>query len=289
MNRIGANTWIWSSPLDDEALARHARRLSEWGFDLIELPLETLDDWSVAAARRTLRETGLGAVVCIVMSSDRDLVHPDAAIVKATQDYLSAAVEVAAELDSSVVCGPMYSSVGRTWRILPEQRPYLLERLAQALAPVVGRAEAAGVRLAIEPLNRFETSLFNTTGQALELVEEVDSPACGLLLDTFHMNIEERDPATAIAAARGHLVHFHACANDRGAPGDDHLDWEGLASALRRVGYAGAVCIESFTAANEAIATAASVWRPLAVSQDDIATRGLSFLRSLLAPAEERR
>jgi len=282
VNAIGASTWIWSSPLDDDALTRHARRLAEWGFDAIELPLETLEDWSVGAARSALSETGLGVIVCIVMSPDRDLLHDDETVVASTQDYLAKAVEVAAALGSSVVCGPMYSSVGRTWRIDPEDRPEMLERLAQALGPVVARAESAGVKLAIEPLNRFETSVFNTTEQMLELVESVDSPSCGLLLDTFHMNIEERDPASAVATAGERLAHFHACANDRGAPGDDHIDWTGLAASLHRIDYAGAVCIESFTSANEAIATAASVWRPLAATQDDIATRGLAFLRPLI-------
>jgi D-psicose/D-tagatose/L-ribulose 3-epimerase len=284
LNPIGASTWIWSSPLDDESLAGHARNLSEWGFDLIELPLETLQDWSVKAARAALRETGLGATVCIVMSPGRDLLHADPSIVDATQNYLSSAIEVAADLGSPVLGGPMYSSVGRTWRLEPEERRRTLERLTQALVPVVSRAESAGVRLAIEPLNRFETSLLNTSQQVLELVRGVDSPSCGVLLDTFHMNIEERDPAAAVAAAGDHLFHFHACANDRGAPGDDHIAWKALASALRRIEYSGAICIESFTAANEAIATAASIWRPLAASQDEIARRGLRFLRPLLAP-----
>lgn len=288
MNAIGASTWIWSSPLDDDALKRHARRLAEWGFDAIELPLETLEDWSVGAARSALSETGLAAIVCIVMSPDRDLMHDDETVVVATQDYLARAVEVAGALGSSVVCGPMYSSVGRTWRIDPGERPEMLERLAHALGPVVARAESAGVKLAIEPLNRFETSVFNTVEQTLELVERVNSPSCGLLLDTFHMNIEERDPALAVAAAGERLAHFHACANDRGAPGDDHIDWTGLAASLRGIDYTGTVCIESFTSANEAIATAASVWRPLAATQDDIATRGLAFLRSLIDESDRR-
>ncbi len=288
MNAIGANTWIWTSPLDDEALALHAGRLAEWGFDVIELPLETLEDWSVAAARSALSDSGLSAVMCIVMTPDRDLLHDEATVVSGTQDYLSRAVDIAAELGSSVVCGPMYSSVGRRWPISSSYRPELLERLAYALGPVVVRAESAGVRLAVEPLNRFETSVFNTAEQTLDLVQMVDSRSCGLLLDTFHMNIEERDPAAAVASAGDNLVHFHACGNDRGPPGDDHIDWPPLTSSLRQIGYTGAVCIESFTAANEAIATAASIWRPLATTQDDIAIRGLRFLRSLLGEAGQR-
>jgi D-psicose/D-tagatose/L-ribulose 3-epimerase len=279
VNPIGASTWIWSSPLNDDLLREHGHRLAEWGFDLIELPLETLDDWSVGAAVDVQSETGLGACVCIVMPPDRDLVNDDLAVVSSTQEYLRSSIDIAAAVGSDVVAGPMYSSVGRTWRFEEDERARLLDRLTESLIPLADRAAASGVRLAIEPLNRFETSLFNTAEQALELIRRVDSPACGLLLDTFHMNIEERDPAAAIIAAGDDLAHFHACANDRGTPGDDHLDWSALVGALRQVDYTGAVCIESFTATNEIIATAASVWRPLATTQDDIATRGLGFLK----------
>ncbi|HUF25578.1 MAG TPA: sugar phosphate isomerase/epimerase family protein, partial [Gemmatimonadaceae bacterium] len=199
------------------------------------------------------------------------------------QSYLRHCVDVAVQVASPVVAGPMYSPVGRTWRLDDAERKEVIARVAQGLRPVADYAAQAGVGLAIEPLNRFETSLINTVEQALELVAAVDSPACGIALDTFHMNIEERDLGNAIRAAGSHLAHVQVCANDRGAPGADHLDWPAIASALADVGYRGALCIESFTAENQTIATAASIWRPLARSQDAIATDGLAFLRQVLA------
>jgi D-psicose/D-tagatose/L-ribulose 3-epimerase len=113
----------------------------------------------------------------------------------------------------------------------------------------------------------------------------LDSPACGVLADTFHMNIEEKSIVGAIRAAGGQLAHVQACGNDRGTPGDDHFDWHGFISTLAEVGYGGAVCIESFTPDNQSIARAASIWRPLAVSQDAIAVDGLAFLRGVFAGA----
>jgi D-psicose/D-tagatose/L-ribulose 3-epimerase len=101
----------------------------------------------------------------------------------------------------------------------------------------------------------------------------------GLALDTYHLNIEEKDPVAAIRAAGSRIAHVQVCGNDRGAPGADHQDWPALLGALRDVGYAGPLCIESFTAHNQSIATAASIWRPLAASQDALATEGLAFLR----------
>src|SRR5690606_1566085 len=118
-----------------------------------------------------------------------------------------------------------------------------------------------GVRLGVEALNRYETSLFNTVEQALELVELVSSDSLGLLLDTYHMNIEEKDPAAAARAAGSAIAHVHTCGTDRGAPGLDQFDWPAFAAALSDAGYAGQLTIESFTAEQESIATAAAIWR----------------------------
>lgn len=285
MNPIGANTWIWTSPLTDEKLAELAPRISAWGFDLAELPVENPGDWDPRRAAEILRASGLGATVCAVMAPGRELVAADRETVAATQDYLRACVEAAAIVGGGVgpvVAGPMYASVGRKWRVAASGRAELLRELAGNLGPVAEYAAERGVRLALEPLNRFETSLINTVEQAVEVVDAVGSPALGLLLDTFHMNVEERSITDAIGLAGDRAFHFHACANDRGAPGADHLDWDGIVGALRDVGYGGVVSIESFTAENDAIATAAAIWRPLAGSQDDIAINGLDFLRRAL-------
>jgi D-psicose/D-tagatose/L-ribulose 3-epimerase len=115
----------------------------------------------------------------------------------------------------------------------------------------------------------------------MELIRAVDHPSLGLLLDTFHMNIEERDIGAAIRLAGDRLFHFHACGNNRGTPGGDNIDWQSIRKALGDIGYDGAVSIESFTSANQTIAAAASIWRPLAHSQDDIAVDGLKFLQDL--------
>ena len=286
MNPIGANAWIWISPLTDAGTAELAPKLAAWGFDLAELPVENVGDWDPARAAEVLTKHGLGATVCAVMPPGRELVAADHETIAATQDYLRSCVDAAATVGSGVVAGPLYASVGRKWRVEAAGRRKLVRELAVNLAPLVEYAGERGVRLAVEPLNRFETSLINTADQAMEIIEAVDSPALGVLLDTFHMNIEERDLPASIRSVGNRLFHFHACANDRGAPGADHLDWDGIAVALRDVGYDGAVVIESFTAENDAIATAAAVWRPLAASQDVLAADGLAFLRSALRGAQ---
>ena len=162
-----------------------------------------------------------------------------------------------------------------------DERTAAYAELRESLRPVVEQAGERGVTIGIEPLNRYETSLVNTVDQALTALDGLLGPALGLALDTYHLNIEERSSADAVRLAGAHLVHLQVCGSDRGAPGGDQTDWKALLAALDEVGYAGPLNIESFTADNAAIATAASIWRPLAPTQDDLARDGLAFLRSL--------
>ena len=278
---IGVNTWVWTSPLTDARLADLAPRLVQWGFDVVELPVEELGDWDAETTRRLLDDLGLRASVALVMPPGRELVATDTDTLRHTQDYLRAVVDAAATVGAPVIAGPAYASVGRTWRMTPAERAGTVAELTAALGPVAEHARAAGVLVGIEPLNRYETSLVNTVDQALEVVADLPADAVGIALDVYHLNIEERDVPAAVRRAGDRIVHVQVCANDRGAPGADHLDWPGILTALDDVGHTGPLVIESFTAENASIATAASIWRPLASSQDALATEGLAFLRSL--------
>ncbi|MGH8880015.1 MAG: sugar phosphate isomerase/epimerase family protein, partial [Stackebrandtia sp.] len=177
--------------------------------------------------------------------------------------------------------------VGRTWRMTAAERATAYEQLRENLLPVVDYAASRGITLAVEPLNRYETSLINTVEQGLEALSGLPEAHCGLALDVYHMNIEERDIAAAIEVAGAHIAHVQVCGNDRGAPGGDNLDWNRISEALDVAQYQGPLVIESFTADNASIATAASIWRPLADSQDALARDGLAYLRSLRHPTEE--
>jgi len=278
---LGVNTWVWASPLTDAALAELAPRIADWGFDVVELPVEHPGDWDPVRAKALLADLGLAASVVLVMGEGRELVATDATTVLSTQDYLRHVVDVAEVVGSPSIAGPAYASVGRTWRMSGEERRTRYAELRDSLAPVAEHAAAAGVRIAVEPLNRYETSLLNTVDQALDALDGMPD-SCGIALDIYHMNIEETDIAAAVRRAGDRIAHVQVCANDRGAPGADHLDWPGFLDALGDAGYRGPLVIESFTAENATIATAASVWRPLARTQDAIATDGLTFLRKVM-------
>lgn len=283
---FGVNTWVWTSPLTDAKLAELAPRIAGWGFDVVELPVENPGDWDPGRAAKLLDSLGLGASVALVMGDGRELVATDAATLASTRDYLRHVVDVAHQVGSPVVAGPAYASVGRTWRMSAAERTALYAQLRDGLAPVVEHAGQAGVTVAVEPLNRYETSVLNTVDQALQALDGLPAEACGLALDVYHMNIEEQDIPAAIRRAAGRIAHVQVCANDRGTPGADHLDWPAMFAALDDADYRGPLVIESFTADNATIATAASIWRPLAADQDVIAVDGLSFLGEVASSGE---
>jgi D-psicose/D-tagatose/L-ribulose 3-epimerase len=281
--KFGVNTWVWVSPLDDESLAKLAPRIAEFGFDWIELPIESPGDFDYTRAAAIVREHGFGVSVGAAFGPDRDLIHPDEAIRANGAAYIRHCIEAAGTMGATNLIGPMYSAVGRTWQISADERERSTELLARQLRALAGYAAEHGVTLCVEPLNRFETSFLNLATQGAELIDRVAHPACQLMLDTFHMNIEEASLGEAIRAAGPRLRHFHACENDRGTPGSGHVPWGDVAAALREIGYDGPVVIESFTDKVKTIARAAAIWRPLAPSQDALARDGLAFLRTLLA------
>jgi len=275
---IAVNTFVWHSPLTQGLLAPTLNELANWGYDAVELALENVGDWDVDATAAQLERLGLRSVVGGVFGPGRELVAADDETIERTQSYVRSALDIAARQGSELVIGPLYTSVGRTWRMEPGERAGVVATLRENLAPLVEHAATVGVPLALEPLNRYETSLFTTTEQLLELLDGMPAEGVGLNLDTYHMNIEEKTLDGALRLAGDRLLHLQVCGNDRGAPGDDHLDWDGIRTTLAAIGYRGLLGFESFTSDNETIATAASIWRPFAPTQDELAQRALAFL-----------
>ena len=280
--QFGVNTWVWTSPLTTKELENLAPKVAGMGFDWIEIPLEGLDDLEPGRGRAIVRDFGLGVSTCAAMGPDRDLVHPDPAIQQNGMAYVRGCIDITGRLGATNLVGPIYSAVGRTWQATPDERARDIDLLVKNLRTLAKYAGDHGVVICIEPLNRFETSLINLAAQAIEVVDRVDHPSCRIMLDTFHMNVEEKSLGNAIRAAGPRLHHVHACENDRGAPGSGNVTWQDVKQGLTDIGYDGPVVIESFTAKVKSIARAAAIWRALAPTQDDLAQDGLRFLRGLL-------
>jgi D-psicose/D-tagatose/L-ribulose 3-epimerase len=280
--KFGVNTWVWISPTTTERFAEYVPKVKAMGFDMIEFGIEDPEALDYRRAAEILEVHDCGVSVAAAMGPDRDLLVNDEAVQRNALDYLRHCIDACHTLGATNLVGPMYSAVGRVWKETPESRERDVETLVTYLKALSGYAFDRGVVLCLEPLNRFETSFINLARQVNEIVDRVDHPACKVLLDTFHMNIEEKSLGDAIRSTGQRLGHFHACENDRGAPGSGNVAWGDVAQALRDIDYRGPIVIESFTSEVTSIARAAAVWRPFETSQDALAQQGLAFLKELL-------
>ena len=279
--RIGLNTFLESSSFTDSDIPLIGR-FSEYGAEVIELAIVDPYKVTVSKVLDALRANNLKQpVICGVFTKGRDLRGDKDSVVSSSQ-YISDLIDLAELLESKVVCGPMYSQTGLATAYSNEERDIQISQIAEALIPLCKKAEEAGVILAIEPLNRFETDCINTLDQAADLIAMVDSPVLKIHMDTFHMNIEEANfEATIIKHARL-IGHVHASASHRGLLGHDQVDWKKFFNALKKINYNGDIVIESFTKENKTIAKAASIWRDLYDSPKYLAMEGIAFLHANL-------
>jgi len=279
--RLGINTFLFTSPFTNES-TKLFQKFKVWGFDSIEIPVEDPSHIDPAHVKRELDKHGLVCgSVCACMGLDRDL-RGTPKQQQTGMAYLRKLVDQAVVLESPSIVGPVYSAVGRADAVAPDEYKRQWKTVVRNLKAVCKYAEKRGRQICLEPLNRFETDFINTTDQALKMVKDVGSPALKLHLDTFHMNIEEKCQGDAIRKAGKLLAHFHACGSDRGTPGNDHINWECIAKALKAVRYKGDVVIESFTTDVKVIARAAAIWRRIEPTRDEIAVKGLKFLQTTL-------
>ncbi|MBV9083812.1 MAG: sugar phosphate isomerase/epimerase [Acidobacteriaceae bacterium] len=278
--KFGVNTFIWSDRFDK----RHAAllpALKQAGFDGVELPLVDLHPSYDRDIRAALEQNQLECTFCSVIPGGLSVIDEDAGIRRKTKQHLEDCVRTAAEMGGRLIAGPLYSPVG----YLPGRRRTRDEwkRAVESFQQLGPMLDNYGVTLAIEPLNRYETYFLNTVSDAVLLCREIGHPKVGILFDTYHANIEEKNIADALRQAGSYLKHVHSCENDRGIPGSGHIEWPAIVEALRQLRYEGWLTIEGFGFSLGALSAAASIWRDLAPEPGAIAFEGLRFLRARLA------
>ena len=285
MMKFGVSTWLWTSPFTTETIALFPK-IKRMGFDFVEIPIEDPNLIAGKTVRRALDDHGLSCVGCGAFGPTRDLTHDDPKVHAVCFDYISRSLELCTELGTDVFAGPMYSAVGKRRLLPPAERRTEWNRAVGNLRKVCELAARHGVRLAIEPLNRFETDLVNTAADVARMVDEIGHPAAGVMADSFHMNIEERDNEQALRTIGHRLVHVQVSDNYRGCPGKGQVRWDTFKRgilAAQEAGYTGGIAIESFTPEIVELAGAVCFWRPMEPSQDGFAEDGLAFLKKLFA------
>jgi len=276
--RFGINSFLFTSPFTTKSTSLFSK-FKKWGFDTIEIPIEAPEHIDSVKVRKALDKHGLVCgSVCACMGPGRDF-RGSAKDQREAMKYCKALIDHMVVLGCPSLIGPVYSVVGKADAVDPKEQKREFALVVKNLKVLAAYAEKKGVQICVEPLNRFETDFLNTCEKGLRLIKAVNSPVLKLHLDTFHMNIEEKNQAAAIRKAGKLLGHFHACGSDRGTPGNDHIDWTPIVKALKGIRYKGDVVIESFTTDVKVIARAAAIWRRMEPTREEIAVKGLKFLK----------
>jgi D-psicose/D-tagatose/L-ribulose 3-epimerase len=275
--KFGVNTFIWMAEFDGAAAAALLPRIKDAGSDGIEVPVFDPVKFPAREIRRAVEANGLECTVCSVIPRGMSLVDADSELRARTLTHVTECVKAVADAGAKIFAGPMYCPVG----YLPGRRRTDDEWkfAVDAYRSLGATLESHDVTLALEPLNRFETYFLNTAGDAARICDEIAHPNVGILFDTFHANIEEKDIAAGYRTVGRHLKHVHTCENDRGTPGSGHVEWAAVFQTLRDLNYDGWLTIESFGFAIGAISSAAAIWRDIERTPDAIAFDGIRFLK----------
>ena len=280
--KYGLNLLIYTAAFD-KGQVDLIPKVADMGYDGVEVLFADLSILDAKATRAAREKAGVGLTACCVMMEDSNPCSPDAAVRKAAVARLEQMIDLTAEMGGDAVAGPLYSPVRYlTGKARTDDE---WKWCAECLRAAAEHADKAKIDMAIEPLNRFETYVVNTVGDAATLCKAVDHPRLKVQVDTFHCNIEEKDTAAAIRACGSLVGHFHASESDRGVPGTGQVRWKEAFAALKDVGYDRWVTIESFAQGIVDLCAAACIWRPIYESADKLATDGLAFLKKTAAEA----
>ncbi len=275
--KTGMNLLLWTTEVTPEHDGL-LEQLKEIGFDGVEVPMFEVEDAApYERLGKRLQSLGLGATGVTVMGPEANPISPDPAIRRAAVDRLAKVLDRASAFGCEVLAGPTHSAIGVFSGRGPTDDEF--HHGVDTLRRVAEKAEASGVKIAVEYLNRFENYFLTTAAQTSGFVKAVGHPSLGMMFDSFHAHIEEKDQAAAIASCAAETIHFHVSENDRGTPGTGQVDWEGYWSGVKASGFDGYLTIEAFGNALPAIAAATKVWRPLFPDAIGLCREGLEFIK----------
>ncbi|OMF26720.1 hypothetical protein BK133_19965 [Paenibacillus sp. FSL H8-0548] len=279
--KVGMNLLLWTDQPDPSKHLNLLSSIKNWGFDGVELAVDNMDAEDASAFGKILKELGLGSTgIAALDAASADPASSDARLRQNALDVLKRAIINTQLIGAEVLCGPLFQGLGRFsgQGPQPEEWGYAVETLRAA-----GEfAAKLGIKLALEPINRFEMYLVNTLEDGVRFVEEIGLPNVGLLADTHHGNIEELNVPEAWRRAAKHIVHVHISENNRGVPGSGHAVPKEIFDVLKEVDYEGWLTIEAFGQQVPGLISRLHLWRDYSEHPDDAARLGVQYIRSCL-------
>ncbi len=288
MNKLGIFMNFWEKNWDADHL-KYIKKVADIGFDVLEFQAQPLLEMSkdhMMEMVKAANDYGVELTYSLGLDRNYDVSSPDETIRTGGVDYLKRIVERIGFMKGTLLSGVSYAGWGTPSYILDDKRP-LWENSLKSMREIIKTAEDNGVTYCVEAVNRFETCLINTAQEALDYIAEVDSPNIGVLLDTYHMNIEESNIGDAIRLVGDKLTSFHTGENNRTAPGRGHLDWDEIFQALADIGYKNRIISEPFIMQGGEVGRDIKVYRDLIDNPCEEAIDGeahhiLTFEREML-------
>jgi D-psicose/D-tagatose/L-ribulose 3-epimerase len=271
---FGVHTAMWAMEWNRDAAEFAIPEAVKHDIDFLEITM--LDPAGVDAVHtRALLETHEIDCVCSLgLPLDKlPTDNPDGAL-----DFLKMALDTSHAIGAKAMSGVIYGAIGQRTGVAPTEAE--ISSTARVVQKAAAYAQSLGMEYGLEAVNRYENHILNTARQAVDMVERVGAPNVFVHLDTYHMNIEEKGIANGILTAREHLKYIHLSASDRGTPGADTVAWDEVFGALAAIGFKGGMAMESFITVPPQIASALSVWRPVAPAREEVLGEGLPFLRN---------
>ncbi|MDT3380721.1 sugar phosphate isomerase/epimerase family protein [Labrys neptuniae] len=274
MKGFGIHTSLWSHSWTREAAELSIAEAAKYGLAFVEIALLEPAKADTGHTRALLEKHGVDAVCSLGLPNDsRPTNNPDKAL-----EFLTLALDKTAEIGAKALSGVVYGSIGERTGNPPTEAEY--DAVVKVMDKAAAHARTLGLELGLEAVNRYENHMMNTTEQVVRVIERIGAPNVFLHLDTYHMNIEEKGQANGILKAGEHLKYIHLSESDRGVPGTGTIAWDEVFAGLAGIGFKGGMAMESFIHMPPQLASALSVWRPVANSREEILAEGLPFLRN---------
>ncbi len=280
--KFGFNLLLWTPHVTRDHLPI-LNALKKCGYDGVEIPIFEGSPDHYAWLGGELDKLGLERTTVSVLGAGQNPLSADKSQQKVALDRAKWAIDCNAALGSQILAGPMHSELGYF-----SGNPATKQERARAVSfhrKAGDYAAKKKVSFALEGLNRFESYFTTTMEQLAEHLDDVDHHAVKGMYDTFHSNIEEKDPVAAIKTIKRHMIHVHISENDRGTPGRGHVPWAETYKGLKAAKYEGWLTIEAFGRSMPALAAATRVWRDFFPNKEQVYKEGLKNMRQGWAKA----
>ena len=276
--KIGIHQHVFTSKLTEQNI-HILDFIKEVGFDSVDINLRNTEYDFAKTLRKKAEKLNLILTGGGSLPKGKEIISPEKQKRDEAIQYIKSLIEKTYELGANLYHGLYYATPGLFTGKGPSKEEF--EYAATGLKEIAGFAKKYGISLGLEPANRYETYMINTVADSLKMLDAIDEPNVGLLLDTYHMNIEEKDLYASIVSAKDKISHFHVNENDRGTPGTGHIPWNEVFRALKEVKYNNIITIESFVDDTIDIASVAAIWRKLAPSAEMLAQEGYKFIKEM--------